>query len=295
MPIRGHRPGHRAARGLRATCLARAAAAAALVVLLLAVAQPGLASGPAAYPSRAVHDLGAPRADGVTMVDSLDSDAHVKAYAFRVDDGAGAVHVYLGDLWYDVDVLLWHAPMLPNDPAQWRTMPCDNAAGCMTGTPPSARRRIQFIQPKTLLVPVDPGSYALVVRPREQIEPSVWRPFTLRVAVTPPPCAVTGAHEAGYLAALVTTPARPRRADLVTLTAYVLPPFEDLFDFEWSVDGRRLAATGPTAQLLAFELGAGGASGHQVQVVARGARSYPDPDQPEIPPTLSVGCPLMVG
>ena len=297
MPMRGYRPGrstdHRVAAGLPETRLTRAVAAAALVVLLLMLAQPGLAAGPAAHPSRAAHDLGTPRADGVTMVDSLGSYPQANAYIFRVADGSSAAHVYLGDLWYDVDVLLWHASMLPDDPAQWRTMPCDNAAGCMTSAPPSARRRIQFIQPKTLLVPVDPGAYALVVRPHEAIESSSWRPFTLRVAVTPPPCAVIS--EAGYLAALVVTPARPRRVDLMTLTTYVLPPFEDLFDFEWSVDGRQLAATGPTAQFLAFELGGGGPRSHQFQVVARGARSYPDPDQPEIPPTLSVGCPLTVG
>jgi len=78
------------------------------------------------------------------------------------------------------------------------------------------------------------------------------------------------------------------------MTAYVLPPFGDLFSLEWSVDGRPLAASGPTAQSPAFELGAGRAGGHDVQVVARGIRAYPDPDQPEIPPTLSVGCPVTI-
>jgi hypothetical protein len=40
----------------------------------------------------------------------------------------------------------------------------------------------------------------------------------------------------------------------------------------------------------AFDLTGGRAGSHEIQVTARGVKAYPDPDQPEVPPTLSVGC-----
>ena len=286
------------ARGLTLgprTYLARTAVAAALAVLLAVLAEPGYARGPSGLPARAAFDLGTVRADGVTRTDALGSFEQANAYTFRVADGSSTVQLYVGDLWYDVEVLLWRGSALPADQAQWRLMPCDGAAGCLASAPASARRRVQLLQPKGLFESVEPGTYAVVVRPREEAEFSAWRPFTLRIAVTPPVCAISGDGEGRYQIALAMTPAHPRRAEPVTMTAYVLPPFGDLFEFEWSVDGRRLAATGPTAQSLASEREVGQATGHDVRVVARGARPYPDPDQPEIPPTLSVACPLTMG
>jgi hypothetical protein len=114
------------------------------------------------------------------------------------------------------------------------------------------------------------------------------------VVVTPPVCAVSPVDESGYRLALAMTPAAPRRADLVTLSAYVLPPFGDLFELEWSVDGKTMASGGPVAQALAFDLAGGRAGGHDVRLTARGVRPYPDPDQPQIPPSLSAGCALTV-
>src|SRR5438067_2028728 len=85
---------------------ARAALFAALVLLLAMVAQPGYAIGPADRPAQAANDLGTVRADGVTLTDSLGSFGQANAYGFRVVDGPGTVQVYVGDLWYDVEVLL---------------------------------------------------------------------------------------------------------------------------------------------------------------------------------------------
>jgi len=277
------------------TYLARAAVAAALVFLLAAFAEPGHAGSPLGLPAWASNDLGAVRADGVTVFDSFGSFEQANAYTFRVADGPGTAEVHVGDLWYDVDVMLWRASALPSNPSQWRMMPCDEAAGCLASAPASARRQIQFIQPKGLFEAVEPGTYAVVVRPRDEVGFSAWRQFTLWVAVAPPVCAIGSDSEGRYQIALAITPARPRHADLVTMTAYVLPPFGDLFEFEWTVNGRRLAATGPTAQSLAFDLAQGRSGDHEVKVVAHGAAPYPDPAQPEIPPTLSVACPLTVG
>jgi hypothetical protein len=273
----------------------RATVAVVFVVLLAILAEPGYARGPSELPTQAASDLGTVRADGVTLVDALGSFGQANAYTFRVVDGPSTVQVYVGDLWYDVEVQLWRGSALPDDPSQWRAMPCSAAAGCVASAPTSARRRVQFVQPKGLIEPVETGTYAVVVRPRDEADFSAWRQFTLRVVVTPPVCAVSGDAESPYRVALAMTPSQPRRADLVTLTAYVLPPFGDLFDFEWSVDGRRLASTGPVAQALAFDLAGARAGGHEVQVTARGSRAYPDPDQPEIPPSLWAGCPLTVG
>src|SRR5215212_2049668 len=275
------------------TYRARAALAAVLALLLVTVPGPGHAAGPAPVPARATMDLGALRADGVTLKGSLGSFGQANAYTFQVADGPGTVQVYVGDLWYDVDVLLLRASALPDDPAQWRGVAC--GVGCLASAPASARRRVQLVEPKGLIEAVDNGAYALVIRPRDEADFSDWREFTLRVMVTPPVCAVTDAGASGYRLALAVTPSAPRRADLVTLAAYVLPPFGDLFDIEWSVDGRQLGQGGPVAQGLAFDLAGGRSGAHDVRVVARGVRAYPDPDQPEVPPTLTVGCSLPLG
>jgi hypothetical protein len=269
----------------------RAALMLALAGQLVTIdARPGYAGAPSALPAQAASDLGTVRADGVTLTDSLGSFGQANAYTFRVADGPGAAQVYVGDLWYDVEVLLLRASALPDDPAQWRSMAC--GAGCVASAPASARRRIQLVQPKGLIEPVETGSYAIVVRPRDEADFSASRQFTVRVLVSPPVCAVSGDADGGYRLALAMTPASPRRSDLVTLTAYVLPPFGDLFDFELSVDGQPIASNGPVAQVPARDLTGGRAGGHQVQVVARGTQPYPDPDQPETPPSLTAGCTL---
>ena len=270
-----------------------AVVAAALLVLQTIGAAPGYAAGPPTLPARAASDLGTVRADGVTLTDSLASFGQANAYTFRVVDGPGAVQVYVGDLWYDVEVLLLRASALPDDPGQWRSLAC--GADCLSSAPPSARRRIQFVQPKGLIEPVQNGSYAIVVRPRDEADFSDWRQFTVRVTVSPPLCTVNDDAASGYRLALAMTPASPGRADLVTLTAYVSPPFADLFDFAWTVDGRAIGSNGPVAQGSVLELTGGRPGGHQVQVVARGARPYPDPAQPETPPSLSTGCTLTAG
>jgi len=271
----------------------RAALVAVLTLALTLMAEPGYAVGPAALPAQATSDLGTVHADGVTLTGSLGSFGQVNAYTFRVTDGPGSAQVYVGDLWYDVEVLLLQASALPADPAQWRTVSC--GSGCLASAPASARRRVQYIQPKGLLESVENGSYVLIVRPRDEADFSPSRQFTLRVVVTPPVCAVSGGPEDGYRLALAMTPSSPRRSDLVTLTAYVLPPFGDLFEFEWSGDGKGLDAGGPVLQIPALDLIGGRAGGHEVRVQARGIKAYPDPDQPEAPPTLSVGCTLSGG
>lgn len=273
---------------------ARALLAVLLVTLTLASPAAGSASAPGGLPLQGWSDLGALYADGTTLVDALDSFEQANVYQFQVTSASGAAHIYVGDLWYDVDVSLWQAAAVSGNPAQWRAMTCEGGAGCLASAPPSARRRVQLVQPKTLMVPVEAGTYALVIRPSSAGDFSPWRQYTLRVAATPPLCAVASDPEGRYTVGLSMVPEHPRRADLVTLTAYVLPPFVDLFDVEWTVDGRSLG-DGPSVQAWAFSLGTGRGGPHEVQAVARGARPYPDPDQPDVPPTIAASCSLAVG
>ena len=269
------------------------AAVATLVAVLVGVgAAPGHAGAPSDAPAAA--DLGTVRADGVTLTDAHGSAEQANAYTFRVADGPGTVQVYVGDLWYDVDVVLWQGAPPAGGAGQLRAMGCNRAAGCLASAPASARRRVQFVQPKGLFESVEPGTYTVVVWPKSDADFSAARGYTVRVAVSPTVCDVGGDAEGRYQMAMAMTPTRASRADLVTMTAYILPPFGDLFSFEWTADGRRLAADGPTAQAAAFELAGAGRS-VEVQVVARGVRPYPDPDQPEIPPTLSLRCTLTIG
>lgn len=289
-------PEARAGGRRTADTVMRTARATIIVVLMLLgslVAEPGHAAGPVAAPALAANDLGTVRAEGVTLTDSLGSFGQANAYTFRVADGRSSVHLYVGDLWYDVDVLLLRASALPDDSTQWRTMAC--GGDCLASAPASTRRRVQLLQPKGLIEAVEPGTYAVVVRPRDEAGFNAWHHYTLRVVVTPPACAVTDDSGSGYRLALVMAPMSPGRSDLVTMTAYVLPPFGDLFDYAWSVDGRVLPANGATAQAPALELSRGRAGPHDVRVIARGARPYPDPDQAEIPPTLSAGCSVTTG
>src|SRR3954447_8582606 len=164
-----------------------------LTLTLALAAQPGYAVGPANMPAQAANDLGTVHTEGVTLTDGLGSFGQANAYTFRVADGPGSVQVYVGDLWYDVEVLLLRASALPSDPAQWRSVPC--GTGCVASAPPSARRRVQYIQPKGLVESVENGSYAVLVRPRDEADFSAGRQFTLRVVVPPPVCAVSGSSQ----------------------------------------------------------------------------------------------------
>ncbi|MFN8636887.1 MAG: hypothetical protein U0893_23820 [Chloroflexota bacterium] len=274
------------------TTLAGAALTAVVALFPAAPATPSYAGSPADAPAQAARDLGAPRAEGVTLMDSFASFSQANAYTFQVPDGSSTVQVYVGDLWYDVEVLLLKASGLPSDAGQWRSVGCNNAAGCVTSAPPSARRRVQFFQPKGIIETVEPGSYAVLVRPRNEDAFDASRRFTLRVIVTAPVCSVNADAEKRYQLALAMTPSKPGPFDLVTMTAYVSPPFEDLFEFSWSVDGRGIGASGSIAQMPALEIGRGGS--HEVRVTARGARAYPDPDQPDVPPTLMASCSISV-
>jgi hypothetical protein len=111
--------------------------------------------------------------------------------------------------------------------------------------------------------------------------------YTLRVALGPRPAASAGAGPApsaarGYSLTLSIEPSEPGPFSLMTFTATITPPYTDLFDFEWQVDGQPFGENSAVVQL-----GRPSGGAHSVVVVARGARPYPDRTMPETPPTLS--------
>ena len=252
----------------------------------------GTAVAAASPPEQAGADLGAPDANGITVVERFAAAEQTNIYTFSVPVRS-SVHVYVGDLWYDVGVTLWRGS---TDGGA-----CTPGAGCLAESRASARRVVQFVQPKTLLETVDAGTYALTIRPQDAaFEPG--RPFTLRLAVTPPVCAVNPAADGQYLAAVSITPASPTRASLVTLTAYVLPPYTDLFDFTWSAEGASLPERqGPIVQVPGFELLRTPGGTANITMTATGARTYRDPTdarydhRPLGGGSLTVGCKISPG
>src|SRR5205823_3025606 len=130
----------------------------------------------------------------------------------------------------------------------------------------------------------------LFVLPGEQHDVDTSRGFTLRVALTPPLCGVSRDAGGVYELGLAMQPRQPGPFSLMTFSAFVSPPFADLFDFAWEVDGQAIAgASIPIVQQAASAL-PGGTTEHRVRVTAVGARPYPDPAQPSIPPTLAAEC-----
>ena len=63
--------------------------------------------------------IGTPDAHGVTITDALSYSGQARAYKFRVGPQTSTAHVYLGDLWYDVDMALWRDPPNEVEMGQW--------------------------------------------------------------------------------------------------------------------------------------------------------------------------------
>src|SRR6266536_155309 len=99
-----------------AVVVTRTVMLAILAVGLLLTAEPAASQTRLAPVSQAATDLGAPDAGGVTRVDQLLSVGQANAYTFSVPAGPSAIHVYVGDLWYDVDVSLWRLANRLDDP-----------------------------------------------------------------------------------------------------------------------------------------------------------------------------------
>jgi hypothetical protein len=228
--------------------------------------------------------LGTPDAEGITLQDALEHSGQVRAYKFRVGPEPRALHLYLGDLWYDLDVALWRDPPSVAELGRWLFV-----AEART----FERRVIQFVRPEIIVEQLEPETYTIFVHAGDLRSFDPQRSFTLRVALGPPVCAVQRDADERYQLALTYEPRQPTPFSLMSFNAFISPPYSDLFDFDWQIDAWRPdEELRETLQLAVTELAPTPDGMHRVRVTAHGAREYPDPDPAwrHIPPTLTVEC-----
>ena len=286
--------------------------AALLIVIVAAPLGPSasIAEAQAAgcLPSRNLAaDIGEPGQDGTTIEGQFAQVSDQGNWLFHLKSPR-SVYVYVGDQWYDLDLAILS---LAEDEvvACWRVKK-EEAISART-----QRRIIQLIRPDDrILELLPPGDYLILVRPAyddiafvPDFDPG--KKFTVRLATAPIGCAVNPPNDEVdpqypqlkrrrfdeqnlYQLSVSYEPPLPGPFDMMTFNAIVSPPFTDLFDFEWQIDGEPVSDSNqPTIQAPVPELAKlpPGAQ-HQVSVTARGARPYPDPEQPHTPPTLTANC-----
>ncbi|MFN8636888.1 MAG: hypothetical protein U0893_23825 [Chloroflexota bacterium] len=234
--------------------------------------------------------IGQPNADGwVSDQEALNTGAEVKRYQFTVKE-RGTAYVYVGDQWYDLNLGLFSMK-------EQKELGCWNVPVAQGTSTESQRRKVQFIRPDERAIEVAPGDYVLTVRTADGVAPIPSRKFTVRVAVGPTVCALMPANipdptypdlknkpenpDIFQLGVSI----QPGEADLsqfslMSFNAYLSPPYTDLFDFQWELDGKVVAGeTGPTflkpyADLAKVPMGL-----HTVKLTAKGAREYKDPTE----------------
>lgn len=198
------------------------------------------------------------------------------AYRLEVPPGGAQAHLTLTDIWHPADMRLFDA----------------GGARLLAGSDRSGIAQGQLEAPEIIIERLEPGSYLVVVRTLapETYEQAEAHSYTLR-AILAPPSAQPPVSANGYSLSLAIEPADPSQFSMMTFTAYLDPPFSDLFDWVWEVDGQRLwEFDGPVAQLPRPSPGS-----HAVRVTAVGARQYPDRTLPHFPPTLSASGRFDVG
>jgi len=258
-------------------------------------------------------DFGAPDSNGVTRQDRLGSAGEKHGYFFNVPKLSSAF-VYVVDQWYDLDLFLFRRGACA--PGSWETL-------ARAWSVNAERRTIQFVRPDEQIINLVPGEYLLIVGhkyaelPQFAADFDPNKGFTIRVATNPPVCGLappdvnapnpfnpavsmlTRPPDALYQLGLSIEPPNPGPFSLMSFTAAVSPPYTDLFDFAWTLDGQPVPSGSVTnIQSPTQALPKGTVGEHKVAVTARGARVYPDPEQPSIPlngGTLTVECTFVVG
>ena len=233
----------------------------------------------------------------VSEQESLGSLEQVNYYTFSVTNPSTA-QVYVGDQWYNLNLGLFRLQ--------------DRAEACWTvqargASIESNRRDLQFVRPDERSLNIDPGDYILSVRAGDAGGFDPARAFTVRIAVTPRVCnfqppdvpvEVTPGQQVAGIGTLQLTrkpdslaerkfqvgisiePANPTQFSLMSFNAYVSPPYTDLFDFEWELDGEKVAGVVEPTFLKPFaELKQTPDGTHTVKLTARGAREYKDPTE----------------
>jgi hypothetical protein len=257
-------------------------------------------------------DMGTPDEQGFTLADTLSNAAEKHGYYFSVPVRSAA-SLYVGDQLFDLDLYLYRRGQCP--PGSWEKL-------VRTWSARSEQMVLQFVRPDEQIVNLDAGDYLLLVGHKYAEDPAYARDFdpsrgfTIRVALNPPYCGLSPAD------VLSPNPLDPsvmmlRRPDdalyqlglnyqpdeqelnpfsLMTFDAFVSPPYTDLYDFTWELDGVTLPGeTTPLIQTAATDLAQTADGVHKVRVTAIGAREYPHPTLSHIPPTLAVECAFRLG
>ena len=285
-----------------------------LMVLALAApasragAQQGLGCIP--DPDQSRIDMGAPGADGVTQHLDL-TDPSVTVGVHFTTSQPYAAELYVGDQWYDLAMYLYVRGACKSQ-GGWEKL-------IRAWSVRAERRVIQFMRPNEQLVNLLPGEYLMVAQydpaGQEPFDPA--KGFTTRVATASPVCGLDPADDLqpNPAAPGIMVPRRPDEAlyqlglaldppseaqrvpfTLMSFSVILSPPYTDLFDFSWTLDGQPLDLD-PSAFLYQIPVEGlprtpGGQ--HTIQVVAKGARYYPDPTLTHLPPTLTVNCTFKV-
>jgi hypothetical protein len=235
--------------------------------------------------------IGTPNEQGVTLQEALVRPGQVRSYKFRVPESRAA-HIYLGDLWYNMGVALWRDPATPQEPGtqlgEWLFVAESQLF---------QQRVIQFVRPEIIVERLEPDTYTVFVYPAEEQRYDPNRPFTLRVALGPPVCGTARDGAEQYQLGMSYEPEVPTAFSLLSFNAFLSPPYTDLYEFGWEVDGvAQPNSAGLTLQLAVSDLPTAAEGQHRARVTARGVRQYPDPDPAfrHIPPTLALECSFRV-
>ena len=231
--------------------------------------------------------IGSPGADGWTNdQEGLGSVGEVRRYLFNVKQ-KGTAYVYVGDQWYNLNLGLFSVLF--------------GAESCWSvealGTSNSAERRVlQFVRPDERAIDVEPGDYILSVRAGDAMGFDPSRKFTVRVAVAPKACGLVPSDVPTEYPGMTQKPENPNKFQvgvsfspdesalgpfaLMSFNAYVSPPYTDLFDFAWELDGQPVPnETGPVILKPFKDLPQ--RPMHTVKLTAKGARAYEDPTDPQ--------------
>ncbi len=233
--------------------------------------------------------IGAPDANGWTSKEEkLQAGDAVRRYRFTVKE-RGTAYVYIGDQWYDLNLGLF-------------SLKTGTDVGCWTvqtkaTSDTNEMHRLGFVRPDERAVEVEPGDYVLSARVADNAMVDPQRNFTVRVAVGPRVCSLLPANipDAEY-PGMTNKPDNPDLFQvgisfqpdpselgpfaLMSFNAYMSPPFNDLFEFTWEIDGQvvpgEIGSTilKPYAELPQTPLGL-----HTVKLTAKGVREYQDPTE----------------
>jgi hypothetical protein len=249
-------------------------------------------------------EMGAPDAQGNSQhVDFSDPSVSV-GFHFTTSTPTASL-LYIGDQWYDLNLFLYARGVCEG--AGWEKL-------IRAWSVRAEYRVIQFMRPNEQIVNLVPGEYLMVA----QFNPVSSQPFdaskgfTARVATASPYCSLDPPDELqpNPTAPSIMVPRRPDEAlyqlgmsidppedqrvpfTLMSFNAILSPPYGDLFDYAWTLDGQPLALE-PSAflyQIPVEELPRTPGGQHTIQLAAIGARYYPDPGLTHLPPTLTVKC-----